>query len=183
MKMPLKNRLKNNQRRSTPQSSPRSVNRCAFETSDGRRCRMPRLNNHPSLCPFHAHEELQLLEADRLGAELAASVTGDFMTATDINFVLGKLFTALAQRRIPARNAATLAYISQLMLHSLPNVKKEYPFVYKYETWNNMRGKAISLSNSSPASAGDDSENDSDDNSDDDAADSPDSGSPDPEQS
>src|SRR5229473_5445775 len=73
---------------------------------------------------------------------------GQFMTATDINFVLGKLFTATAQNRIPPRNAAVLAYIGQLMLHSLPNLKKEYTFVYKYESWNKMLDNATCLSNS-----------------------------------
>ncbi len=72
---------------------------------------------------------------------------------TDINFVLGKLFTALAQNRIPPRNAAILAYIGQLMLHSLRGVKKEYPFTYNYETWNNMLEKATVLSDYTPDSA------------------------------
>jgi len=96
---------------------------------------------------------MQLLESQRLGAEISASITGEFMTSTDINFVLGKLFTALAQNRIPPRNAAILAYIGQLMLHSLRGVKREYPFTYNYETWNNMLEKATVLSDYTPDSA------------------------------
>jgi hypothetical protein len=149
MKMPMKNSTKNPGRT----SSPRDTNRCAFESSDGRRCRMLRYDAHPALCPFHAHEERQLLEAERLGSEIASSVSGAFRTATDINFVLGKLFIAFAQRRIPPRTAATLAYIAQLMLHTLPNIKEEYPFYYKFESWNKMLDKATVLTYPKSASA------------------------------
>ncbi len=148
MKMPKKASTTNNSQGALPQTPLPNPNRCQFETSDGRRCRMLRCNAHPALCLFHARDEMQLLESQRLGAELSASLTGQFMTATDINFVLGKLFTATAQNRIPPRNAAVLAYIGQLMLHSLPNLKKEYTFEYKYETWNKMLDNATFLSNS-----------------------------------
>src|SRR5205814_9944694 len=58
---------------------------CQFSFADGRACRMLRQADHPSLCVFHARAERQLLESDRLGSELAASLTGGFMTATDID--------------------------------------------------------------------------------------------------
>jgi hypothetical protein len=131
-------------------SSPGNSHLCQFPFADGRKCRMLRLQDHPTLCLFHARQEDQLLEAERLGAELSASLTGNFLTATDINFVLGKLFTALAQNRIAPRNAATLAYIGQLLLHSLRNVKEEYKFHYKFDSWEKMLNQAIPLSNSSP---------------------------------
>jgi hypothetical protein len=151
MKMPNKNSRKKNDQESSAPSSSLAVNRCCFETADGRRCRMVRAATHPTLCLFHARDEQQLLESHRLGAEIASSISGDFMTATDSNFVLGKLFTALAQNRIPRRNAATLAYIADLMLVSLPNIKKEYNFEYKFEVWNDMLDRAARLSNSKPA--------------------------------
>lgn len=100
MKMPLKDPSK--KVTSRKDSEP---NRCAFETSDGRRCRLPRSAEHASLCVFHSREEQQLLESRKVGAELAATITGNFLTATDINYVLGKVFTAAAQNRIPVRNA------------------------------------------------------------------------------
>jgi hypothetical protein len=131
-------------------SSPGNSHLCQFPFADGRKCRMLRYQDHPTLCLFHARQEEQLLASERLGAELSASLTGNFLTATDINFVLGKLFTALAQNRIPPRNAATLAYIGQLLLHSLRSVKEEYKFHYKFETWEHMLNRAIPLSNSSP---------------------------------
>jgi len=147
MKMPKKNFSSANARNSGVKESP---NRCAFETSDGRRCRMLRHRDHPSLCLFHARDEMQLLESTRLGSELSSSISGNFLTATDVNFVLGKLFKALAQKRISHRDAATLAYIGQLMLASHHHVKQEYHFEYKFEQWKRMLCEARRLSDFAP---------------------------------
>ena len=119
---------------------------CQFSFADGRACRMLRQADHPALCVFHARAERQLLESDRLGSELAASLTGGFMTATDINFVLGKLFKAIAQNRVPPRVAANLAFVAKLLLQSLDKLKAEYRFQYKYEAWKSMERDAIALS-------------------------------------
>src|SRR6266849_2761091 len=116
MKMPKKVSTTNNNQEALGQAPLPNPNRCQFETSDGRRCRMPRHPAHSALCPFHARDEMQLLESQRLGAEISA-------------------------------------YIGQLMLHSLRGVKKEYPFTYNYETWNNMLEKATVLSDYTPDSA------------------------------
>src|SRR5260370_17395247 len=132
MKMPKNASTTNNSQGALPQTPLPNPNRCQFETSDGRRCRMLRCNAHPALCPFHARDEMQLLESQRLGAELSASLTGQFMTATDINFVLGKLFTATAQNRIPPPNAPVLPYIAHLIPHSLPTPHNEHPFASPY---------------------------------------------------
>jgi hypothetical protein len=120
--------------------------RCQFPFSDGRGCRMLRSPHHPSFCAFHSRQELQLLESQRLGGEISASLNGDFLTATDINHVLGKLFVAVAQDRIPPRKAAALAYLSQVLLSSLPHVKQEFPFAYKFDHWNKVLTDAAPLS-------------------------------------
>jgi hypothetical protein len=65
---------------------------------------------------------------------------------------MGKVFTALAQNRMPQRTAATLAYLGQVMLLSLPMAKKETNFVYSYETWIDFINNGIRLSNSRPPS-------------------------------
>jgi len=119
---------------------------CQFPFADGRRCRMLRHPGHPSLCIFHARAELQLLESDRLGTELGQTLTRDFMTATDVNHILGKLYTAFAQNRISPRNAATLAYIGQLLLASVNGIKSEFKFSYKFDQWNEMNRNATPLS-------------------------------------
>ncbi len=106
------------------QSQHSTQSRCLRTFSDGRGCRMLRKPGHPALCVFHAREEEQLLETEKLAAELA-SLSGNLNTGLDINHVLGKVFQALAQRRISAREATTFAYIAQLMLQSMPYVKNE----------------------------------------------------------
>src|SRR5579863_1265596 len=116
----------------------RERNLCQFRFSDGRRCRMLRHPNHLCLCVFHARAEFQALETQRLGAELAQTMSGDFMSATDINFAMGRLYTAVAQERIPIRNANALARIGRLMLATVPTVKQEFPFSYTFDQWNNM---------------------------------------------
>ncbi len=120
---------------------------CQFSFADGRTCRMLRQHDHSYLCIFHARAERQIVESDRLGSELAATLTGRFMTATDINFALGKLYKAIAQNRIPPRNASNLAFVGKLLLLSLDKLKIEYRFRYDYEAWENMERNAIPLSN------------------------------------
>jgi hypothetical protein len=79
---------------------------------------------HPSLCPFHAREEARRLEAEKLAAEFN-SLSGHLNNAIDINHALGKVFRALAQKRISRRDAAAFAYLGQLLLQSVPHVRRE----------------------------------------------------------
>ncbi|GAC1629422.1 MAG: hypothetical protein PVS2B2_27910 [Candidatus Acidiferrum sp.] len=109
---------------------------CLYPFADGRHCRMLRLASHPSLCVFHAREERQLLEAETNGEDLAESLSGHFTTAGDVNHVLGKLFAAVAKNRIPPRNAATLAYVGQLLLQSLPPIKSDVCQTYGHQAWS-----------------------------------------------
>jgi hypothetical protein len=127
-------------------SSTGVTTRCQFQFSDGRCCRMLRSPAHSSFCAFHARQELQLLESQRLGGEISTSLNGDFLTATDINHVLGKIFTAAAQDRISLRKAIALTYMGQVMLYSLPHVKQEFPFSYKFEHWRKVLDNAAPLS-------------------------------------
>ncbi len=125
---------------------------CQFSFADGRTCRMFRQHDHPSLCVFHARAERQIVESDRLGSELATTLTGRFMTATDINFVLGKLFKAIAQNRILPRNAGNLAFVGKLLLLSLDKLKDEFCFKYDFEQWKKMYLDAKPLSSPPPVS-------------------------------
>ena len=99
---------------------------CQFPFQDGRRCRMLRHPEHPCLCIFHARAESQLFETERLGVELGETLTGDFLSATDINHAMGRLYVAVAQDRIPIRNANTLARIGGTLLRTVPGIKTEF---------------------------------------------------------
>lgn len=101
-----------------------TTNKCLRQFSDGRSCRMLRKKGHATLCLYHAREEQQLLQADTLASEFA-SMSGKFNTVTDINHVLGKVFKALAEKRINHKTAETFGYLGQLLLQSIPGVKDE----------------------------------------------------------
>ena len=64
------------------------------------------------------------------------------MTATDINHGLGKLYTSVAQDRLPDRTAVTLAFIGQLLLNSVPSINSEYKFYYRFDQWKDMLADA-----------------------------------------
>ena len=118
----------------SPTSSP-NLGRCQFFSTDNRRCRNPRWEAHPALCLYHARRERLILDAERVAAELAP-VSGEFKTSTDVNLVLGRLFSALAHNRIPPGTAATLAYIGGLLLNTLPRVSQEVANAYGFQAWD-----------------------------------------------
>jgi hypothetical protein len=111
--------------------------RCNFSYSDGRRCRMLCRPPHLSLCPFHAREELQILEAGKIAASFA-SITGGFYTFNDVNQALGTLFRVVAANRIPPRSAVTLAYLGQLLLQSIPGVEREVNLSRGKDGWRDL---------------------------------------------
>lgn len=113
-------------------------NLCQFPFADGRRCRMLRQKRHPSLCLFHQRMEQRLLDAEDLGEFISASRSGHFDTAADVNRVLGNLFKATAKNRLPARNAAILSYLGQLLLQSVPMVRHEVINSYGHRSWQAM---------------------------------------------
>lgn len=119
---------------------------CQFPFQDGRRCRMLRHPKHSCLCAFHARAESQLFETERLGRELGETLSGDFMSATDINHAMGRLYVAVAQDRIPVRRANTLARIGGSLLRSVKDVKTEFTFKYSFEQWKKMQQDAPPLS-------------------------------------
>ena len=122
---------------SPPKSDPHT--RCAYKTADGRRCTTLRSKDHPSLCARHARQEFR--NAQRAAARLVATSNPcppmrnfapellgpikDFHTAASINHALGRLLVLVAGNRIPPRSAAIVAYICQLLLQSLSEVKLE----------------------------------------------------------
>ena len=114
---------------------PLDLQRCQFFFADGRRCRSPRGEAHPTLCVAHARSEAKAAQAANLAEELAP-LSGSFNTASDVNHVLGNLFSLLAQNRIPRRNAVALGYLAQLLLQTLPAVREELTQCLGDEAWD-----------------------------------------------
>src|SRR5712692_11896085 len=101
--------------------------RCHYTYADGRRCRMLRANDHPSLCLQHLRQQLQPQpDPGAVAAELLGLIE-DFSTAAAVNKALGKLFAMVAGDRIPPRNAALLVYICQLLLTPFPPWRMKSP--------------------------------------------------------
>jgi hypothetical protein len=126
------------------------LQRCQFSFADGRRCRTPRWEAHPALCISHAragcglhlqptkkepNTKSQPPAVPNLAGDLAP-LSGEFRTATDVNRALGRLFSLLAQNRIPRRNAVALGYLAQLLLQTLPGVRDEITHCLGYEAWD-----------------------------------------------
>ncbi len=128
-------------------SAPDHSHLCQFQFADGRKCRMLRREGHATFCLFHARAERQILESQTLGAQIAKSPSGEYLTAADVNHVLGKLFAAIAEDRLPPRNAATLAFVGQLLLHSVPLVQDEIINARDDDDWRQLVRNVLDSSN------------------------------------
>jgi hypothetical protein len=106
-----------------------SENRCVLVSALGRRCREPRSKDHPEFCRYHARMQKQEEEQSDAASETTTlellGPVPDFRSAASINHVLGKLLILLNSHRISPRNASVTAYICQLLLQSLVQVKSE----------------------------------------------------------
>lgn len=108
-------------------ANPNSINessRCQHRTTAGRRCRLRLVDVNSGLCFRHAQLHLQQFEIPDLSPDLVGSLT-DFKFAADINQVLSKLLILLSQNRISPRRAAVIAYVSSLLLRTLPAIEHE----------------------------------------------------------
>ncbi len=129
-------------------------NRCQHTSANGRRCRMLRMNDHPSLCLQHQRQQQLQTETapETVAAELLGSIE-DFQTAAAVNQTLGRLFALTAADRIPPRNAAILAYICQLLLNTLPAVEREIIVSKGSNSWEYAIRHALQSLRKSPALA------------------------------
>ena len=109
--------------------TPLDNDRCQYTYGGGtRRCRNLRLpgdqvfcyphynkvNTAPPVAPHPAFVSNEILPPD---AELA--------TATEVNAVLTRIFRMVADGRLSPKHASALAYLGQLIISTLPHLKKE----------------------------------------------------------
>jgi len=124
----------------SPVTNPRG--RCEYVSADGRRCRALRSRGHASLCPAHQRHRQELIESEAVAAELLGAFQ-EFKTGTALNHALTRLFALLARNRIPVRNAAVLACIAQLIMNTLPTVRKEASLGRARSGWEAMVRRAL----------------------------------------
>jgi hypothetical protein len=87
--------------------------------------RPPKGEKRSPLCSYHAARlGTPPPDPETLAAELLGPIE-DFGTADAVNMFLGNLLKQLARKRIARRDALAMAYVSQLLLNSLPALRRE----------------------------------------------------------
>jgi len=106
-------------------SSDFTPERCQYRTATGRQCCSLAVDPDSSYCARHAASEPSDSEDFSIALTQKAC---RFQNAQGINHSLGELYTLCAQGRISPRRASTLAYISSLLLRTLPAIDADlYP--------------------------------------------------------
>jgi hypothetical protein len=98
---------------------------CRHIDSAGRRCNMLVMSAASDLCAYHAQRHLQAQRGSETAASELLVCVSDFSDAASVNRFLGTLVKQVTLKRIPRRDAVTLAYICQLLLNSLGALNRE----------------------------------------------------------
>ena len=121
------------------------VSLCLFSFTDGRRCRTPRIGNHPHFCFYHAQKEARAQAADRLAKDLAVFFSGDYLSANDLNTALARLIPAVVRGDIKPKLARTVAYMFQTQLQAIHLSQHEYINSFGTESWRKAVRKSVSV--------------------------------------
>jgi hypothetical protein len=97
--------------------------RCRHRSPSGRRCKLPIHRPGELLCRNH-QLEYKKTDAFNLQAALLANSQA-FQTAQGVNNALRNLYGLLANNYISPRRASVLAYISSLLLRTLPAIDSD----------------------------------------------------------
>lgn len=76
-------------------------------------------------CAYHEQRRLQTQSGRETAAAELLGCVSDFSDAASVNRFLGNLVKQVTLKRIPRRDAVTLAYICQLLLNSLGTLNRE----------------------------------------------------------
>jgi len=98
---------------------------CRHIDAQGRRCRMLVMSIEADFCAYHAQRRLQTQSGSEAAAAELLGCVSDFSDAPSVNRFLGTLVKQVTLKRIPRRDAITLAYICQLLLNSLGAINRE----------------------------------------------------------
>jgi hypothetical protein len=113
------------------------VSLCMFSFADGRRCRTPRIRNHPHFCYDHAEKEARARATQSLGTDLARYFSGQYLSACDLSTALGCLIPAVIRGDVKPKVARTVAYMAQTLLQSIHISQHEYCEAFGPDTWRN----------------------------------------------
>jgi hypothetical protein len=119
------------------------VSLCLFTYEDGRRCRTPRISNHPHFCFYHAQKESQSQSTEKLAKEIAYFFSGDYLSANDLNAALGRLIPAVIRGEIKPRVARTVAYMLQTLMQCTRQAQHEYINAFDTDAWRKTIAKSV----------------------------------------
>jgi hypothetical protein len=111
---------------------------CSFTFSDGRRCRTPRIRNHPHFCFYHAQKEARARTAEKLGKDLAYFFSGEYLSGCDLSTALGRLIPSVVRGDVKPRTARTIAYLAQTLMQSIHLAQHEYINAFGTDGWRNV---------------------------------------------
>jgi hypothetical protein len=97
--------------------------RCTYRSPSGRQCRLNIFDPQSGLCANHHADQKQNERADL--ADILFRDAQDFQTAQGINYSLRSLYGLAGKNRISVPRAKVLAYISGLLLRTLPLIAAE----------------------------------------------------------
>ena len=102
------------------------MQQCQHISPRGQRCRMLRASESELFSLHHLRKAASSqLDPEVLAAELFQD-THSFVTANQINTLLGKVVRQLARMRIERKDTLAIGYLSQLLLSSLLVMRKEH---------------------------------------------------------
>jgi hypothetical protein len=111
------------------------VSLCMFTFSDGRRCRTPRIRNHPHFCFYHAQKEARARTAQKLGKDLTYFFSGDYLSACDLSTALARLIPAVVRGDVKPKTAHTVAYLLQTLMQAIHISQHEYINAFGSDGW------------------------------------------------
>lgn len=86
---------------------------CRHIDAQGRRCRVLVMSIEADFCAYHEQRRLQTQSGRETAAAELLGCVSDFSDAASVNRFLGNLVKQVTLKRIPRRDAVTLAYICQ----------------------------------------------------------------------
>jgi hypothetical protein len=111
---------------------------CAFTSTDGRRCRMPRNSSEEEFCYNHQRKLTFQREAGEAAHHICEAFSPTEVPASAISISLSRLFFATAQGRISPRTANALANIANSMLRAVPLTNNEFSRAIGDRAWRNI---------------------------------------------
>jgi hypothetical protein len=108
---------------------------CAFSFSDGRECRIPRHKQNSRYCFTHARKARHLEEADEVAQEIVEPISGNLISSASMTQSLVRLFAAVAEGRIPPKQASALAKVSSVLIKSIEASNHEFRTVFIPTYW------------------------------------------------